>query len=111
MLSGTPKHLLEALSTFDKVTKRLLLKLTWSMTELVHMGDHGNTPPFQLDNVMIHFVFGLQYRGCTALRIIMGVTRFHHVNNMAESRPNNPCISSCSNVESVLVGSRHLLLH
>lgn len=111
MLSGTPKHLLEALSTFDKVTKRLLLKLTWSMTELVRMGDHSNTPPFQLDNVMIHFVFGLQYRGCTALRRIMGVTRFHHVNNMAESRPNNPCVSSCSNVESVLVGSRHLLLH
>lgn len=98
MLSGTPNHLLEGLGTFDK------LKLNWSMTELVHTGDHSNTPPFQLDNVMIHFVFGLQYRGYTAL-ILMGVKGFHHVNNMAESGPNNnPCVSSWNNVESVLVG-------
>lgn len=81
-------------TTSSKVTQHLTkVTLNWPVIEPAE--------PFQLNNVKINSVFGFQYCGCTALRIAMGVKWFHHVNNIAEG-PSNPCISSHSNVKSVL---------
>lgn len=50
LFSKSPNRLLEALSIFDKEVKKLSLKTSWSKTELMHIGDAPNPPPFQFDD-------------------------------------------------------------
>nr|XP_061787952.1 uncharacterized protein LOC133577874 [Nerophis lumbriciformis]XP_061787953.1 uncharacterized protein LOC133577874 [Nerophis lumbriciformis] len=65
LFSETADQLREALGVFDEETKQLGLKISWSKTELMHIGDGPDPPPFLFEDTPVHFVPTFRYLGST----------------------------------------------
>ena len=63
LFGETADQLREALSVFDEESKKLGLRISWSKTELMHVGDGPDPPSFLFDGTPVNFVPTFKYLG------------------------------------------------